>query len=128
MTGEAYSAARAAAGSGGWPSAAAIQSTPDSKEKRVRTTISQLSGLLNHDKYFWVDELDGVAKNYPYRHVLDIFVRVNSGGTKLTAGDLMFAAMNRYSMYTIERSAACAADASNPNSRTSDKTRGIDPP
>jgi len=49
--------------------------------------------LLNHDKYFWIDELDGVAKSYPYRHVLEIFVRVNSGGTKLTAGDLMFAAM-----------------------------------
>lgn len=64
-----------------------------SREKRVRTTLSQLSALLNHDKYFWIDELDGVAKNYPYRHVLEIFVRVNSGGTKLTAGDLMFAAM-----------------------------------
>ena len=48
---------------------------------------------MNHDSTFWIDELDGVAKNYPYRHVLDIFVRVNSGGTKLTAGDLMFAAM-----------------------------------
>jgi len=55
--------------------------------------VSQLSGLLNHEKYFWVDELDGVAKTYPYRRILEIFVRVNSGGTKLTAGDLMFAAM-----------------------------------
>jgi len=63
------------------------------RERRVRATIAQLGGLLNHDKYFWVDELDGVAKSYPYRHVLEIFVRVNSGGTKLTAGDLMFAAM-----------------------------------
>ncbi|MBI4178960.1 DUF262 domain-containing protein [bacterium] len=63
------------------------------QERRVRSAISQLSSLLNHDKHFWIDELDGVAKQYPYRHILEIFVRVNSGGTKLTAGDLMFAAM-----------------------------------
>jgi len=30
---------------------------------------------------------------FPYKRILDIFVRVNSGGTKLDAGDLMFAAM-----------------------------------
>jgi len=69
---------------------------PDSRrqrEHRVRVTIQQLDSILNHDKHFWVDELDGVAKIYPYRRVLEIFVRVNSGGTKLTAGDLMFAAM-----------------------------------
>jgi hypothetical protein len=34
-----------------------------------------------------------VADKYPYKTVLDIFVRVNSGGTKLDASDLMFAAM-----------------------------------
>ena len=31
--------------------------------------------------------------NNNYKTILDIFVRVNSGGTKLDAGDLMFAAM-----------------------------------
>lgn len=64
-----------------------------SRERRVRTSVTQLHSLLNHDKHFWVDELDGVARQYPYRRILEIFVRVNSGGTKLTAGDLMFAAM-----------------------------------
>ena len=34
-----------------------------------------------------------MASEFPYRRVLDIFVRVNSGGTKLDASDLMFAAM-----------------------------------
>jgi hypothetical protein len=34
-----------------------------------------------------------VAEAFPYGTVLDIFVRVNSGGTKLDAGNLMFAAM-----------------------------------
>lgn len=63
------------------------------RERRVRANIYQLDSILNQDKHFWVDELDGVAKTYPYRRILDIFVRVNSGGTKLTAGDLMFAAM-----------------------------------
>jgi len=69
--------------------------TSDSKarEKRVRRNMSQLVSLLREEKHFWIQELDGVASEYPYRRVLDIFVRVNSGGTKLDASDLMFAAM-----------------------------------
>ena len=63
------------------------------REKRVRRNMSQLSSLLHEDKYFWIEELDGVASEFAYRKILDIFVRVNSGGTKLTAADLMFAAM-----------------------------------
>lgn len=65
------------------------------RERRVRANIQQLHSILNHDKHFYVDELDGVATpgSYPYRKILQIFVRVNSGGTKLTTGDLMFAAM-----------------------------------
>lgn len=63
------------------------------RERRVRNNIVQLHSLLHHDKFFWADELDGVASQFPYRRILEIFVRVNSGGTKLTAGDLMFAAM-----------------------------------
>ena len=64
-----------------------------SRERRVRRNISQLVSLLREEKHFWVQELDGVANDYPYRRVLDIFVRVNSGGTKLDSSDLMFAAM-----------------------------------
>lgn len=72
--------------------------TPEEKrlrERRVRANIQQLSSIFNNDKHFYVDELDGVATpdSYPYRKILQIFVRVNSGGTKLTTGDLMFAAM-----------------------------------
>jgi hypothetical protein len=63
------------------------------RERRVRSNLQQLDSILHHDRHFWVDELDGVARKYPYRRILEIFVRVNSGGTKLTAGDLMFAAM-----------------------------------
>jgi hypothetical protein len=65
------------------------------RERRVRANIQQLHSIFNHDKHFYVDELDGVATpgSYPYRKILQIFVRVNSGGTKLTTGDLMFAAM-----------------------------------
>lgn len=63
------------------------------RERRVRTNLQQLDSILRHDKHFWIEELDGVAKPYPYSRILDIFVRVNSGGTKLTQGDLMFAAM-----------------------------------
>lgn len=63
------------------------------RQKQVRRNFSQLVSLLREEKHFWVQELDGVANKYPYRTVLDIFVRVNSGGTKLDASDLMFAAM-----------------------------------
>lgn len=67
--------------------------TVKNREKRVRRNMSQLSSLLREEKHFWAQELDGVANEFPYHRVLDIFVRVNSGGTKLDASDLMFAAM-----------------------------------
>ena len=63
------------------------------REKRVRRNMSQLISLLREEKHFWIQELDGVANEFPYKRVLDIFVRVNSGGTKLDSSDLMFAAM-----------------------------------
>lgn len=63
------------------------------REKRVRRNVSQLVSLLREERHFWVQQLDGVADKFPYKTVLDIFVRVNSGGTKLDASDLMFAAM-----------------------------------
>lgn len=63
------------------------------RQKRVRRNFGQLVSLLREDKHFWIQELDGVANNFTYGTVLDIFVRVNSGGTKLDASDLMFAAM-----------------------------------
>ncbi|MGP0089891.1 MAG: DUF262 domain-containing protein [Xanthobacteraceae bacterium] len=63
------------------------------RERRVRRNSSQLISLLREEKHFWIQELDGVANEFPYKTILDIFVRVNSGGTKLDASDLMFAAM-----------------------------------
>lgn len=63
------------------------------RQKRVRSNVHQLVSLLREDKHFWVEELDGIADEYPYKRVLEIFVRVNSGGTKLDASDLMFAVM-----------------------------------
>jgi hypothetical protein len=63
------------------------------REKRVRRNMGQLVSLLREERHFWVQQLDGVADKYPYKTVPDIFVRVNSGGTKLDASDLMFAAM-----------------------------------
>jgi hypothetical protein len=63
------------------------------RRKTVRRNISQLTSLLREDKYFWMQTLDGVAESYQYKTIRDIFVRVNSGGTKLDAADLMFAVM-----------------------------------
>jgi hypothetical protein len=63
------------------------------RARRVRRNSSQLFSLLRDDRHFWIQELDGVASEFPYARILDIFVRVNSGGTKLDASDLMFAAM-----------------------------------
>jgi hypothetical protein len=73
-----------------------ISESPEARrdrERLVRRNCSQLVSLLREEKHFWVQQLDGVANEYPYRRILDIFVRVNSGGTKLDAADLMFAAM-----------------------------------
>ncbi len=63
------------------------------RERQVHKNLSQLRALLMEEIHFWVEELDGIANKFPYRKILDIFVRVNSGGTKLSAADLMFASM-----------------------------------
>jgi hypothetical protein len=65
------------------------------RQRRVSHNLSRVVSILREEKFFWVQELDGVASSYPYRSVLDIFVRVNSGGTKLLPGDLMFAVMKQ---------------------------------
>ncbi|KFA90251.1 GmrSD restriction endonuclease domain-containing protein [Archangium violaceum] len=73
-----------------------IAESPEARRKRqsqVHRNLSQIHTLLRNDGYFWVEELDGVANDYPYTKILEIFVRVNSGGTKLDAADLMFAAI-----------------------------------
>jgi hypothetical protein len=67
------------------------------REKVVRRNIAQLRSILTEDRYFWIEELDGIANHYPYSSVVEIFVRVNSGGTRLDASDLMFAAMKELS-------------------------------
>lgn len=76
--------------------AGALKEGPDERkqrEKLVRRNVSQIASLLREERHFWIQELDGVANEFPYKTILDIFVRVNSGGTKLDAADLMFAAM-----------------------------------
>jgi hypothetical protein len=75
----------------------------------VRSNIQQLASLLREDKHFWVEELDGTAEQYSYKEVLDIFVRVNSGGTKLEASDLMFAVMKE-AWDDVEARVECVVD------------------
>ncbi|MDO8774054.1 MAG: DUF262 domain-containing protein [Burkholderiaceae bacterium] len=65
----------------------------DATLDRVQENATSLIRILREDGVFWYDELDGVVNDYPYERVLEVFVRVNNGGTKLDAGDLMFAAM-----------------------------------
>lgn len=60
---------------------------------RVAENAERLADILKDEGVFWYDELDGVVGEFPYDRVLEVFVRVNNGGTKLDAGDLMFAAM-----------------------------------
>jgi hypothetical protein len=59
--------------------------------------------ILKDEGVFWYDELDGVVSDYPYDRVLEVFVRVNNGGTKLEGSDLMFAAMKGLSEDIEER-------------------------
>ena len=54
------------------------------RQDRVRDNCGQISSLLREERHFWVEELDGVANEYPYKKILDIFVRVNSGGRSST--------------------------------------------
>ena len=63
------------------------------RQRRVHWNLGQMIKILREDGHFWLQELDGVANRFAYKKVVDIFVRVNSGGTKLDASDLMFAAM-----------------------------------
>jgi hypothetical protein len=74
-----------------------VDDAKKSREKIVRKNISWIVSILREDKHFWIEELDGVANAYPYKTILEIFIRVNSGGTKLDASDLMFAAMKELS-------------------------------
>ncbi len=60
---------------------------------RVQANVESLARILKEENVFWYDELDGIVADFPYERVLEVFVRVNSGGTKLDGGDLMFAAM-----------------------------------
>lgn len=60
---------------------------------RVQENATSLVRILKDEGVFWYDELDGIVGDYPYERVLEVFVRVNNGGTKLDGGDLMFAAM-----------------------------------
>ena len=67
----------------------AIEATLD----RVQENATTLLRILKDEGVFWYDELDGIVGDYSYERVLEVFVRVNNGGTKLDSGDLMFAAM-----------------------------------
>lgn len=80
-----------------------LADTRKTRERRVRRSIAQICSLLREERHFWVETLDGIAQPYPYRTVLDIFVRVNSGGTRLEPADLMFAAMKEGSPDIEER-------------------------
>jgi Protein of unknown function DUF262 len=70
---------------------------------RVADNIKELLRILKEESVFWYDELDGVVEDYPYERVLEVFVRVNNGGTRLDGGDLMFAAMKGLSEDIEER-------------------------
>jgi hypothetical protein len=60
---------------------------------RVQDNAAALVRIVKDEQVFWYEQLDGIVKDYPYERVLEVFVRVNNGGTKLDGGDLMFAAM-----------------------------------
>ncbi len=95
------------------------ESGPDRilRERRVRRNVGQLVSLLREDKFVWIEELDGIAsKTWPYETVLNIFIRVNSGGTKLDPADLVFAAMKE-SWSEIEQNVETVVDNLNKSGR-----------
>jgi Protein of unknown function DUF262 len=73
-----------------------LQGTPEENDAtldRVQANAAALVRMLRDEGVFYYDELDGVVGEFTYERVLEVFVRVNNGGTKLEGGDLMFAAM-----------------------------------
>ncbi len=66
---------------------------------QILTTLRNLIRVVRDPRVYWCNELDGIAKpnQYGYSQVLEIFVRVNSGGTQLDASELMFAALKELS-------------------------------
>lgn len=79
-------------GKNAWEIADTIDFPDKSKHQQpITKNLAQLITLLREDKHFWIEELDGVANPWSYTQILDIFVRVNSGGTKLDSADLLFA-------------------------------------
>jgi Protein of unknown function DUF262 len=75
------------------PALAGSRAEVDATVDRVQETATNLMRILKDESVFWYDELDGIVGGYSYERVLEVFVRVNNGGTKLDGGDLMFAAM-----------------------------------
>lgn len=63
------------------------------QHEAIEDNIDQLVSVLRSDGHFWIKEIDGVANDFTYKKILEIFIRVNNGGTKLDSMDLMFAAM-----------------------------------
>lgn len=83
-----------------------LTGTPEEIEAtldRVQENATSLVRILKDEGVFWYDELDGVVNDYPYERILEVFVRVNNGGTKLDGSDLMFAAMKGLSDEIEER-------------------------
>ena len=58
----------------------------------VRNNVNRLVNVLRQDSYYYT-ELDGTygGSIYTLKNVLEIFKRVNSGGTSLSEADLVFA-------------------------------------
>lgn len=79
---------------------------------RVQRNVARLVEFVRTDGQIWYDELDGVsdASQFDYERVVEIFVRVNSGGTKLAPADLMFASMKEMSSDIEEDIDDIAAD------------------
>lgn len=64
------------------------------KMMKILRTLGKLIAILTQSgRFFWATELDGTAHKWDYGKVRDIFVRVNSGGTRLDAADLLFATL-----------------------------------
>lgn len=59
----------------------------------IEDNLDQVVNILRSDGHFWIKELDGIANDFTYKKILEIFIRVNNGGTKLDSMDLMFASM-----------------------------------
>lgn len=75
-----------------WVLARSPEDAPDDLKRRVRTNVGRAKYEFETQPNITFQEIDSTADNtdFSYDDIVEIFIRANSGGTKLSKSDLLF--------------------------------------